>query len=116
VPVDDFYARTREGIADPGAWQTLVDHLQGVARLAESFAGAFNSSQWGHLAGLWHDLGKYRAEFQARLRGALTTVEHSGVGAALACHFDRDRGAPVVFERYFRILHGAQTPGSDQLR
>lgn len=42
----------------------LADHLRAVATLAETFADSFDSGAWGHLAGLWHDLGKYRNGFQ----------------------------------------------------
>jgi len=52
--------------------------------LAQEFAAAFDSAQWGHIAGLWHDLGKYRLEFQRRIRGSREQVEHAGAGAALA--------------------------------
>jgi CRISPR-associated endonuclease/helicase Cas3 len=59
-------------------------HLHGVANLAEQFAAVFGSAAWGRLAGLWHDLGKYQVEFQAKLRGERMQVEHAGIGAALA--------------------------------
>jgi len=52
--------------------------------LAAQFAAAFDAAAWGRLAGLWHDLGKYRPEFQRRIRGSREQVEHAGVGAALA--------------------------------
>lgn len=40
------------------------------------FARAFGLESHGRLAGLWHDLGKYSAEFQARIRaGAGATLE-----------------------------------------
>jgi CRISPR-associated endonuclease/helicase Cas3 len=46
----------------------LADHLQAVARMAAEFSQAFDSTpvekRWAFLAGLWHDLGKYRAGFQ----------------------------------------------------
>jgi len=42
----------------------LSDHLQTVASIAAAFCVggklAGNSSDWARLAGLWHDLGKYR--------------------------------------------------------
>jgi CRISPR-associated endonuclease/helicase Cas3 len=41
-----------------------VKHLRDTARRAEGFATAFGSAEWGHLAGLWHDLGKYSDAFQ----------------------------------------------------
>jgi CRISPR-associated endonuclease/helicase Cas3 len=40
--------------------------------------------QWGYLAGLWHDLGKYSPEFQRKLNGERIQIEHTGAGAALA--------------------------------
>ncbi len=36
---------------------------------------------WGYLAGLWHDLGKFSAEFQERLKGEPLPVDHSTAGA-----------------------------------
>ena len=46
----------------------LADHLLAVAALAADFSqpcDAANVTQrWAYLAGLWHDLGKYRAGFQ----------------------------------------------------
>lgn len=51
-----------------GERHALQDHLQAVADSCASSAGALNSSSWAHLAGLWHDLGKYRPGFQAYLR------------------------------------------------
>ena len=42
----------------------LEDHLRKVAKLAESFAREFKAGDWAYLAGLWHDLGKYRGRFQ----------------------------------------------------
>ncbi len=45
----------------------LVDHLQAVAEQAST---AFKSygADWAYLAGLWHDLGKYRKGFQDYIR------------------------------------------------
>jgi CRISPR-associated endonuclease/helicase Cas3 len=60
----------------------LERHLEEVSDLAGGFAAAFDSSEWGRLAGLWHDLGKYQEQFQRRLRGDSMPVEHSGLGAA----------------------------------
>lgn len=65
-------------------WEPLERHLHDVAKLAEDFASAFGAKEWGRLAGLWHDLGKYSVEFQAKLRGEHFQIEHTGAGAALA--------------------------------
>jgi CRISPR-associated endonuclease/helicase Cas3 len=46
----------------------LIDHLKSVAQLAAEFSHAFEpnpiTQRWAYLAGLWHDLGKYRPGFQ----------------------------------------------------
>lgn len=46
----------------------LADHLQAVASMAAGFSQCFESGsvtqRWAYLAGLWHDLGKYRPGFQ----------------------------------------------------
>lgn len=50
----------------------LVDHLRAVADIAAEFSQAFDAvtvaQRWAYLAGLWHDLGKYRDGFQRYLR------------------------------------------------
>lgn len=72
----------------PGAsterWEPLELHLYRVATRASEFASAFGAGEWGNAAGLWHDLGKYRPEFQRRLMGSREQIEHAGLGAALA--------------------------------
>ena len=86
-----FLAHVRQDAA--GCWLThsLEEHLHSVAALAESFAATFGAGDWAKLAGLWHDLGKYRPEFQRYIRGAsgydahIETapgrVDHSTAGA-----------------------------------
>jgi CRISPR-associated endonuclease/helicase Cas3 len=84
---------------EKGEWdnpQSLGDHIQGVAELAERFAAAFGNGDWGRLAGLWHDLGKYKPAFQDHIRkssgyeddsvdeGGPGKVDHSVVGAIWA--------------------------------
>jgi len=46
----------------------LEDHLSEVSRLAAEFAAEFQAAEWAALAGLWHDLGKYRSGFQRYIR------------------------------------------------
>ncbi len=50
----------------------LRDHLQAVARGAADFSAWFDAAaptqRWAYLAGLWHDLGKYRPGFQKYVR------------------------------------------------
>lgn len=86
---------------------SLDEHLRGVSRLAGEFASAFGSEDWAMLAGLWHDLGKYSAEFQdyikkvsgydaeAHIEGAPGRVDHSTAGAIHAVN---------TFDKHGRIL------------
>ncbi len=72
----------------PGAgqehWEILEDHLAAVAERAREFASKFGAAEWGEAAGLWHDLGKYRPEFQRRIRGEALSAPHAACGAVLA--------------------------------
>ena len=65
-------------------------HLNKVAFWTAKFASEMfapdsperqSAYEWGYLAGLWHDLGKFSAEFQERLKGAPLPVDHSTAGA-----------------------------------
>ncbi|MES2238461.1 MAG: CRISPR-associated endonuclease Cas3'' [Pseudomonadota bacterium] len=51
-------------------WETheLGEHLREVARRTTEGSARFASPEWGYLAGLWHDLGKYQPEFQKYIR------------------------------------------------
>lgn len=90
------YAHTRtrpDGSPAPESeWEHLAVHLREVAELAAEFASAFGARDWGYLAGLWHDLGKYSREFQAKLRGVKIQVEHAAAGAALTAELLRKYG------------------------
>ncbi|MGE0315777.1 MAG: CRISPR-associated endonuclease Cas3'' [Lautropia sp.] len=63
-----------------GPAHLLTDHLFSVAMLAER--GAPDGSQaWAHLAGLWHDLGKFRPGFQRYIRlDENAHIEGRGIG------------------------------------
>jgi CRISPR-associated endonuclease/helicase Cas3 len=79
-----LFAHTFEGkpVED---WQRLDEHLENVGSLAESLAGAFGASEWGRTAGLLHDAGKAKPEFQKKLHtGSRDKVDHKSVGAKLA--------------------------------
>ncbi len=95
--VESFYAHTREGSSSLSNGQLLENHLIYVADLASRFTSVFDSVEWGYLAGLWHDLGKYQAAFQKKLEGAQISVEHSGLGAAYAVSKDKTKGIPLAF-------------------
>lgn len=91
-----FYAHTIEG-EPPERWQLLETHLRNVAELAAYFAAPYEAKDWAYCAGLWHNVGKYRQEFQQRLRGSGVSVEHSGAGAALAQLRDGVNGFVLAF-------------------
>ncbi len=57
---------------DDGTWDhhPLDEHLRCVSNLAGESAAGFGSAEWGRLAGLWHDLGKYQPQFQKYIRSA----------------------------------------------
>lgn len=59
--------------------QTVKEHLQGTAALAEVFAQPFGGCEQARLAGDLHDIGKYSREFQHRLEGG-PKVDHSTAG------------------------------------
>ena len=78
-----LYAHTKDSAARD-EWQELDDHLQAVARMAESHSAWFRSEEWGRLLGLLHDIGKCNPDFQARLTGENRKhADHKGTGARL---------------------------------
>lgn len=101
-------------ISSDGAPHCLRDHLIAVAEAAKVLAEPLNSARWAYLAGLWHDLGKYRSGFQqyirhingheAHIEGKLPSGSdktHSAAGALHALHALEARFGPngVVLAR-----------------
>ncbi len=87
-------------VCDKKCIQSVDDHLINTAKHAAHFASEFGASQWGYLAGLWHDLGKYSPAFQSMIRTAtgidaetsnyISKVNHSTAGAQWAIEkFDK---------------------------
>ena len=68
-------------IADDQREETVLQHLQETSAMAADFASPFDARAQGELAGLAHDLGKYSAAFQRRLRGDPRQVDHATAGA-----------------------------------
>ena len=90
-----YYAHTAEDKdgnrlpENSGKWQPLAEHLRNVAELAAQFAAPMGpeAAAEARLAGLLHDLGKYRDEFQTYLRGQRASsaeTQHAIFGAAWA--------------------------------
>lgn len=59
-----FYAHTP---GESGGWHELVPHLEQTAEAARRNAEKFGAGGLAHLAGLWHDVGKFNPEFQEYL-------------------------------------------------
>ncbi|MEY4195705.1 MAG: hypothetical protein RLZZ226_2073, partial [Pseudomonadota bacterium] len=76
----------------------LLDHLSGVARLAEQFAVAAGTEAEARLAGLLHDLGKYADRFQKRLEGQDQGLDHWSLGAHLALYQYRSAAAALAIQ------------------
>lgn len=92
-------------------WHSLDEHLNKVSALAADFAAEFGAAPWAALAGIWHDLGKYREGFQryirqcgdpdAHIEGRVAGPEktHSAAGALWAQQYLAEvdkRSGPVV--------------------
>lgn len=64
--------------------QSVKEHLEGTAQLAEEFAGKIGNGDWGYCCGLLHDIGKYSDQFQQKIQGEPELrVDHSTAGAKL---------------------------------
>lgn len=75
---------------DESSEKGATGHLNLVSAWAAQFASEISPyhekewEQWGRLAGLWHDLGKYSREFQHYIRNEVRgRYDHSTAGA---CH------------------------------
>lgn len=87
----------------------LAEHLLGVAKISHGFAAEFKSDEWAYLAGIWHDLGKYRERFQRHIRrssgydpdahieGKPGKAPHSTAGALLACDRFKEVGRVLAY-------------------
>jgi len=119
-----FYAHSLEG-KKPEVWQPLEDHLKKVAEIASSFANEFGTGDWGYLAGIWHDVGKYSREFQkylfagtdydAHIETKAGRVDHSTAGAKHAFQQSRNEGkllAYVIAGHHAGLLNGKANEAS----
>ncbi|MDH4162715.1 MAG: CRISPR-associated helicase Cas3' [Nitrospirota bacterium] len=67
-----FVARYKQADASP---QSVMEHLEGTAKLASDFARKIGLPMIGELTGLLHDFGKYSNAFQAYIKSAQGTME-----------------------------------------
>ncbi len=83
---------------EDGREQSLKDHLNGVSELAGQFAGSFGESEYGRLAGRYHDIGKYSREFQRYIRkGGGEKVDHSTAGMQVFLGLRNNAVIPIAF-------------------
>jgi len=90
-----------------GRKHSLESHLYAVAEIAAASAKKFGSADWAGLAGLWHDLGKYSADFQQMLEQSVEAhletkpvvkrVDHSTAGAIHAVKLDPGFGKVLAY-------------------
>src|ERR1019366_3445797 len=64
-----------------GFWEPMAQHVNWVADLAAENGRAFGADEECRFAGILHDLGKYGARFQGRLRGTEQHIDHWSAGA-----------------------------------
>lgn len=79
----DYYSHSHEAI-EKKEWRLLSSHLQKTGAKAASFLDTAGCADLGMAIGLLHDVGKYTHEFQARLVGSHSRVNHSTAGAKIA--------------------------------
>ncbi len=115
----NYIAHVKQDKAGNWIEHSLEEHLTCVGKLAVEAAARFSASDWARLAGRWHDLGKYNAEFQSYIRGASGyeahledefskgRVDHSTAGAIFAVN---KLGLPGKILAYLIAGHHAGLP------
>ncbi|EMB14050.1 CRISPR-associated helicase/endonuclease Cas3 [Rhodopirellula europaea] len=93
------YAHSLPNEPDRSRWETMCKHEERVASRCSEFLTriAPELGPWGEILGRWHDLGKYRPEFQRKLAGEAVQIEHAGAGAALAAEKSPVHTIPIQF-------------------
>lgn len=76
--------------------ETVKQHLNEVANMAERFARPFHGEKEAFRVGSVHDVGKYMPVFQCRIRGENIQVDHSTAGAKVLYEAKDALGAMAV--------------------
>ena len=99
----EFWAHSRDAKGRPGI---LRKHLEEVGATAKAFAEPFGAGNMAQAAGLLHDLGKYSAAFQKRIRDEKIRAEHSVFGAQAAWERWPDAGVGKIIAWCVAGHHG----------
>lgn len=97
------YAHVR--LNDDGSWaepQTLMDHLEGTAKLAGEFARPFGSEDWARACAFAHDTGKASPEWQRYL--ASKSGYYDETAHLETCHGKLDHSTPGA--RFAEVILG----------
>ena len=79
--MEEFLAHIRKDLSGQvEAVQTIAEHSRNTSILCGRFAASFGATAQGELTGLAHDIGKYSAAFQKRLKGDPIHVDHATAG------------------------------------
>lgn len=93
-------AHVKSGVDGGYELHGLADHLIEVAKLAAEYASVFGTGDWARLAGLWHDLGKYSADFQSYIRSASGYDAEAHIETAPGKVNHSDAGAQYAVEQF----------------
>ena len=88
------------------ATHDLADHLRGADDLACRFAAPWGGGEAAHFAAIWHDLGKYAAEFQAMIRAAGENGHLEGVDVAPKARVDHSAAGAQWAVKKFEGFYG----------
>ena len=91
----EYYAKSPNA---QGHQETVKEHLQKVAALANEYGAPMELSAAAELAGQVHDFGKYTKAFQDVLKGTRTGVDHAISGACYleGCYRGANGCRPLV--------------------
>lgn len=90
--------------------QSIKSHLKETAILAKKFADEFGYGDWGYFCGMLHDIGKYSAKFQRRIKGSGEKVDHATAGAQVCLKLGKERGGYYAAPAYCIAGHHAGLP------
>lgn len=62
--------------------QSIKEHLESTANKAKDFGDSFDNGDYAYMCGMLHDIGKYSANFQNKIKNNTNSrVDHSTAGA-----------------------------------